>query len=310
MKKLVIVIFIFLVTGHGFCQESFIIEKNHFYLEVEFYPAFIPASRVIIGKNESGASLSFSQLHIKRHHPKTDFLIDSLRRDSSIVRQSKDQTLIGKELLGTEPVYIYPLEEVDISENLIPGFFKSVKASRILHQKSSQVNGSDGVLIYVKYVEGDESNIFANRAPQLMNEDEFQLIEGIFELFSRTLTKEIATNYVEHLEGYFFQRFPVKKISEDPLGYRFYDGISILDTSEFYSLIRSLPSDKPILLDFSNFRRMGTFFYKDFRQLIKRNPFVYWLVNDHSRWQIREIGVKEEFIFFDRSLWKAKSKSP
>jgi hypothetical protein len=73
--------------------------------------------------------------------------------------------------------------------------------------------------------------------------------------------------------------------------------------------MKGLPNDKPIIFDFSNFEGMGTMFYPDFQDLIKRNPNVYWIVNDYSQKQVLEIGVKPEKLFKDHQTLIKKIKN-
>lgn len=76
--------------------------------------------------------------------------------------------------------------------------------------------------------------------------------------------------------------------------------MSSSEALEFYGLMETLPRNKPVIFDFSNFGGMGTMFYDDFEDFIEENPDVYWIVNDFSIKQINEIGVQKDRIFNTR----------
>lgn len=82
--------------------------------------------------------------------------------------------------------------------------------------------------------------------------------------------------------------------------YRFYSYLSRNEAQEFRKLMSGLPKNKPIIFDFSNFESMGRMFYGDFQLLVCQNQNVYWLVNEFSKKQVLEMGVKPDRIFNDR----------
>jgi len=132
----------------------------------------------------------------------------------------------------------------------------------------------DGITIYFEYKSESIENKFSFRCPTPKDSVEFQLINSLFNLFEDTFKKEITNNYIEQLKGYFDFGLLVKHISDNPLEYRFYSFLSANEMDEFYTFMECLPRNEPIIFDFSNFGGMGTMFYDDFEEFIKKNANV------------------------------------
>jgi hypothetical protein len=255
-------------------------------------------------KNGNHDSLTISFIY--------DTINSKIISKKNYIIENADSLLISKSYRKYYPdsVYIRPLEKLAISKRDIQNFTESISSIDLSKQNSKlKQNILDGITIGFKFSSGQIKNRFRFRCPDPSDSAEFKLIKALFNLFESSFKTELTTNYIEHLKGYFDFGLLVKHISDNPLEYRFYDNLSENDYDELYKLLDSLPTDRPIIFDFSNFLGMGTMFYDDFEDLIDENPNIYWIVSDKSIQQIKEIGVKRNRIFRDRTTLLRKLKN-
>jgi hypothetical protein len=279
------------------------LSHHDFILTVEFYPSFIEPCRIVLQKKGDIETLSIDKIYGSermRAIDKKDLLID------------KNALLIDKgyqQFFG-DTIFLKHIECVSVTKKNFKAFKDSIINIDLTKQKSLVKEGIlDGITIYFRFKTDSINNQFSLRCPRPSDKSEFQIIKSVFNIIESSFKTESANNYIEQLKGYFDFGLLVKHISDNPLEYRFYSHLSSNEADEFNKLMKELPNDEPIVIDFSNFRDMGTMFYSDFQDLIKRNPNVYWIVNDYSEKQVLEIGVKPEKLFKDRQTLINKIKN-
>ena len=305
MKKVTILLFIICLTfQNGLSQTNSLLEHSEFVFTTEFFPSFIQPCRIILKKKDNIFTLRIDQIYDRKHFKPSD--INNLKIESA------DSLLIDKSYRQYYPdsIFIRHLEKVEISKPDYQNFSDSLFALDLTKQNSLQKeNILDGITIYFRFKTDLNDNRFSFRCPDPSDSSEFKIIKSLFNLLENSFKTQLTNNYIEHLKGYFDFGLLVKHISDNPLEYRFYDHLSANEVDEFYELLESLPVDKPIIFDFSNFLGMGTMFYDDFEDLIDENPNVYWIVNDISIRQVKEIGVRKNRIFKDREVLLKKIKN-
>lgn len=305
MKRISISIFLIcLILQNGLSQVHSSEEHSKFIFVAEFYPSFILPCRVILVKKDNNFTLLIDQIYDRNHFKLSDI--------NNFKMENTDSLLIDKTYRQFYPdsVFIKHLEKVEIYKDDFERFTGSLSEQNLSKQNSLIKEGIlDGITIYFKFENGLNENRFSFRCPDPSDSSEFKIIKTLFDLFENNFKKQSTNNYIEHLKGYFDFGLLVKHISDNPLEYRFYDHLSSNEYEEFSNLMESLPLDKPIIFDFSNFSGMGTMFYEDFEDLIDENTKIYWLVNDFSIRQIKEIGVRKNRIFKDREVLLRKIKN-
>ena len=305
MKNIIMLICIFAI-GISCSQQTMKIksqeQRENFIFTIEFYPSFIMPCRIDLIKKDAEKTLSIDILYFK----------DALEYiDNSNLKIGKTDSLLAsdwyKEFFKYEygdSVFYNQIEMINITENQFESFFDNISNIDLATQKSLEKDGIlDGITIYFGYKSDTIDNKFSFMCPTPKDTTEFQLIKSLIYMFESVFEKESTNNYIEHLKGYFDFGLLVKHISDNPLEYRFYSHLSSNEAAEFYKLMESLPRNKPVIFDFSNFVGMGTMFYDNFEEFIEENPDVYWFVgknNEHSKRQIKEIGINQNRIFEDR----------
>lgn len=303
MKKFLSRLTLLILLLSGFMPQNTFSQKN-FIFTIEFYPSFIQPCRLVMRKNGDSLILTIDNLFDKKNFKTT--------KGEDLIMESFDSLLIDKWFRSYygDTMFIQQLEKAIVSANNYKIFLDSLSTVDLRKQTSLiKDNILDGITIYLRYQTDSIDNKFSLRCPDPSDKSEFKIIRALINLAESSFKTEVANNYLEHLKGYFDFGLLVKYISDNPLEYRFYCYLSSNEADEFYKLMDSLPKDKPIIIDLSNFQGMGTMFYDDFEELIQMNHYVYWLVNDYSIKQVKEIGVKSNRIFHDRQTLLKKSKT-
>lgn len=290
---IVLMIFTLTTADCKFQDRSSIIDRD-FVFTVEFYPSFMDPCRIILQKKKGKESLSIDNIYGRKGIQSLD------RKDLKI--EDFDSLLVDKwfRQFMVDTLFLKHTENVILVKKEFQQFKDSLKEIDLSKQKSLDKEVLDGITVYFRFKSDSIDNKFRFRSPHKDDSTEYRLVESIFYLMENAFKTESSINYIERLKNYFDFGLLVKHISDNPIEYRFYGSLSSNEKEEFYNLMKSLPDDKLIIFDFSNFERMGTMFYSDFQLLISRNPRVYWLVNESSKKQVLEMGVKPDRIFNDR----------
>ncbi|MFY7890861.1 MAG: hypothetical protein ACOVOW_18220 [Spirosomataceae bacterium] len=296
MKTFIIILISILLT-YVDCksQQTSAFDNDNFTLTVEFFPSFIPPSRLIIQKKKEKNRLVISNLYSKKRY--------NLLNDKKLTIEPFDSCLIknnlSKRFYG-DTIFRKKLEEASVAKDVFKQFIDSLTNINFSIHKSLYKEGIvDGITVYIRFRTDTSDHIFSLRCPD-REDKEFIIIKSIFTLFEQSCKSASALNYLEHLKGYFDFGLQVKQISQNPLEYRFYGALTSGEQNEFYQLMDSLPLDKPVIFDFSNFKSMGTMFYTDFEEFIDKNPHVFWIAGKYSLRQITAIGVAKNRIVTTR----------
>ena len=154
-------------------------------------------------------------------------------------------------------------------------FFHKLGTISLMKMKSNRSMALDGIGVHNTYLQDNRKNQFYFSSPN-KGSKEHQIVEAVIGLSKRKLTKTNAQEYFESLEQYFDFGLPCEKISDKPYEVRIYGGLSSNEEQELSNFIQAIPSDRPVIIDMTNFQSMGTMFYPLFRSLIKRNKQLIW----------------------------------
>lgn len=187
------------------------------------------------------------------------------------------------------------------SANLSPAdldfFFTKLDSVPVLNMVTNKQLGLDGITVYNTVLKDGISNKFEFWSPRkTQNPQEHKVVEAVLGLARRTLTAQKEQEYFESLEQYFDFGLPCKITSTDPFEVRIYGSLSSNEEYELNKFVQALPSNNPILVDMTNFSRMGTMFYPLFRSLLARNTRIVWVTTSWGGKQLQEIGVLTDRI--------------
>lgn len=273
MNRIFFILIISLLASCSKQTNSSKIPPNYFAYYADFLPSFMEPCRIeIVSKTNIG------------------------RMKITVFKPTKQD----REILFTDSTV---LDKVDLNS-----FFNTLDSISLLKFKPGKENmGLDGIKVYNTVYSDSATNEFKFWSPRKTTEPkEHKIVEAVIELARKKFYTLRHQEYFESLEQYFDYGLPCKIISQNPYEIRIYGILSIDESYYLNNFIKSLPHDKPILIDMTNFQSMGTIFYPLFKNLTERNKNVLWATS-YTR-QLKEIGVDTSTIFADIESARTKLK--
>lgn len=251
----------------------FLISVNSFgqfdKLTVDFYPSFITNSTLTIKKKSNGFTI---QLHADKIKEKS-FTIDSnlVELDSFLVDyRFKHKGAI--DTIGEEK----KIEDGDTVVSYLLSF------------------GTDGINVYGKLKNVNDEKTFKFWSPD-SGDKNHELIEILFKLMYEQFKSQESINYLEQLEQYFDFGLGLRKLNDNPLTYKLYGSISSNELEELYVFFDSLPIDKVVNIDMSNFNGMGTMFDEDFLELSETHDLIRWVnCSEGAKRTLKRAGINDD----------------
>jgi hypothetical protein len=194
-------------------------------------------------------------------------------------------------------------DSINLNKNDLNIFFSALGKIDLLKIKTNNNQGLDGIEVRNFVSDKSSRNEFYFWSPN-KGSQEHRIVEALLELSRAAFTDIKHIEYFESLEQYFDFGLPCKIVNKDPWEARIYGVLSVDDesTRALTEFLNSLPSDRPILIDMTNFQGMGTLFYPLFKELITRNKNIVWAAENNE--QLLEIGVDKDRIVSDVSQGK------
>lgn len=178
-------------------------------------------------------------------------------------------------------------------------FFTALDSVQLFKMATKESYGLDGITVYNVVSQDSLHNKFKFWSPRKKGApQEHKLVEAVIGLFRRKFTSLKQQKYFELLEQYFDFGLPCRVTSTEPFEVRIYGGLSSNEEAALNKFVHDLPTDKPMLIDMTNFNGMGTMFYPLFRSLLKRNPNIVWVASPETNGfaQLHEMGVPSSRI--------------
>jgi len=186
-----------------------------------------------------------------------------------------------------------------LSPNDVRTFLAAFDSVPLFRMKSKQQSGTDGITVHNIVSKSGLHNEFTFWSPRKFRDpQEHQLVEAVLGLARRKFTSLKQQEYFESLEQYFDFGLPCRVTSTKPFEVRMYGSLSSSEEAALTQFVHDLPTDKPLLLEMTNFQGMGTMFYPLFQGLLKRNPNVVWVASPktYAFTQLQEMGVPSSRI--------------
>lgn len=266
MKRLFIILFVGLLTSCTYktCKvDATLADVCYFAYYVDFDPSFMPSCRISIIKKDKIGQIKLTVYNF---------------RETS-------------RTLG-----INYADSVVLTESDFKYFFNTLDTISLIKMKSDSSMGCDGIGVHNTFYQDSIKNAFYFWSPN-KGSKEHKIIEAVIGLSRRKFTGMKYQEYFESLEQYFDFGLPCKKISDNPYEVRIYGSLSSNEEQELNKFINKIPSDRPVLIDMTNFEGMGTMYYPLFKSLITRNTKIVWATK--YKQQLKEIGVDTTKIAAD-----------
>lgn len=258
MKVAALLVILTLLASCAQEQEK-VKQPQIFRYQGEFYPSFMPECRITIQAHKEAGQIKLTVA--KNLESEKAYTSDSL-----------------------------PLKAKDLAL-----FYNSLDSIRLLELVTNTTSppGTDGITVYNTVTQDGRKNEFHFWSP-VKNSPEHQVVDAIMGLAQRKFISQQQQEYFEDLEQYFDHSLPCKITNISPLEVRIYGTVEYMQEGELVKFMRSLPSDKPILIDVTNYKQGPSYCYPSFKELVTRNNKVVWVSAPTSSWnvkQLEEIGV-------------------
>jgi len=267
---------VFLLAGQVCAEDRF---------EMTFAPAFHPPSTIRIIRADDKTTLNFLYSDLKTQEQKTEeFVLDKEIANRFFTRMDE----LTRKWLWT----------LNIIACLRITFYDGISFG------SSMYRMLDGFSVEGSYIRGEKPPFrFKSENPNKSIPHEprdYDITVAVFRVvdsLGSLKPTDSLVKYIEQVSIYGDERpFPARIIGGNPFRVRFYGILSSGDDKDLKKLIDGLPTDKPLVIDMSNFQGMGTILYPRFRELIRRNPDITWISSREAKRQLLEIGVPERRI--------------
>lgn len=155
----------------------------------------------------------------------------------------------------------------------------------------------DGVSLTCTVTRNDISCEHKYHCPE-PGDSEYFLIAQLANLAQKHFHHPVFVNYMELLEGYFFNNpCPVKLFDETPFRIRIYGSLSSDEKEALEKIILEHATKDELIIDMSNLQGMGTALYECFMPL-RRVSKLSFLANKAAAYQLKEMGFEDELVRF------------
>ena len=237
-------------------------------LKASFYPSFIPRSELLIYQKDSGYIISLNA----NHNLQKESYRDSCYTISFIEERKFDS----------------------IDYNYIRNNFSRFDPFK----EDYNDTGFDGIGVEINYPFKNIRDTIGFWSPRRKKNPLLykEIIDPLFFVMNKYFKEEIEMVYIEHLEEYFNMGLPFKKISDNPLKYRLYGTILYDNKIALSNFMDSLPTDKSIIINASNFSGIEQNLQSEFLELINQHPHIIWVADSISKLELVKIGINKKSI--------------
>jgi hypothetical protein len=150
----------------------------------------------------------------------------------------------------------------------------------------------DGISVEGTFRHGTSSpHVFSFRSPNPRDRpSDYGIVDALFTVFESTLVSCELNESLEHLALYFHFGLPARIVSETPYAVRFWGGFTATDDNDLARLLASLPRDRPVTFDLTNWDSEGTL-PPQFQQLITGMPRLKWIVSPKWAGTLSRLGA-------------------
>ncbi|GLR17532.1 hypothetical protein [Portibacter lacus] len=250
MREIIILLTIFIIAS---CKTEEVIQS----VELEIHPAFH----------------NYSKYKIEAKHDTSKMTFNLFELPNSI-----EISLSGKETKIKEEVIINP--QIKELFNKIASFKDDGK------RHYGYTDGASSTIIK-NYL--NRSDTFSIHVPiREENSIHYNYLDKLFDILLQT-DKYQNQIYFETLKSYFDYGLPITQIKVQPKTYRIWGPLTTNEEQDLQQFTKSIKDNESIILDFRNYKGMGSSLYHEFIQLNKRNPNIYYVYD-------KEINEDFEYI--------------
>lgn len=187
-------------------------------------------------------------------------------------------------------------EIVQIDEERSQRFWDAVDALQPGTLQSTSVWGVDGMSVTICHSTVDAVHELSSWGPSEKT-PQGKLILLLYRLAWEVLVEPISIRRLEHLHGYLGLGLPTRWVEGDVRQLRIFGSLSGQWANELRTLFSTIPQNKPLVVDMSNFDGMGTLLYPIFVEFAGSHHRLAWVASAYSEQQLAEAGIDGETVF-------------
>ena len=186
---------------------------------------------------------------------------------------------------------VIAFDSVLLTKNDFDTFFKMLDTVSLLKIPYDTLDlGMDGITVVASIIQNGQTNKFRTWSPSRYEKPmHYRFLDAIFNLLNKKLPK--LENYIENVQDYLSYGLGIKIKSENPIVIKMYGGYSIDDATKLQSFFDSLPRNKPVIMDMSNFGGMGTILHDYFAVCDGTHEKMIWVTPGKLKEYFTEVGI-------------------
>jgi len=286
MKKFIALIFISLRLT-SLAQSN----NTNYTLNLKLIPSFIYASKLVI---HSGRDSSWIQLEMYKHYKDvTPIFTKKVQVQAQMLTPLTDffNTYKFRDNTSLDSIVTYKINDKGDSVRVV-----------------TEIMGNDGIIVYGTMDQDKTIRKFEFWSPNKGTAND-KLSKILLDILYTAFQDQTSVEYFELLEQYFPHGLGVKKISDVPLKYKLYGSIDSDDDSAIENFFESLPHDKKVFIDMSNFSGMGTMYDDVIEDYVSANKKIYWVnPTDPALRHLYDAGVRNSHIISKRKIRRIKEE--
>jgi hypothetical protein len=208
------------------------------------------------------------------------------------ILKNNDSGYLTCKVLGRDTLHkITAFDSVLLTKNDFDTFFKILDTVSLLKMHYETVDiGMDGITIDATIIQNEETNKFATWSPSRKEKPiDYKFLDAVFDLINKKLPKE--ENYIEDVQDYLSYGLGIKIKNDNPAIIKMYGGYTIFDATKLQLFFDSLPRDKPIIMDMSNFGGMGSILHDYFAVCDGTHEKMIWVTPGDWKEYFTRVGI-------------------
>ena len=171
--------------------------ENDFVFTIEYSPAFLETSQVVIESNKSINHLTLQKVFVQKPELKDSIGYEEKNLEDLV------QCQLNKNCFD-QSVYFKKIEEITLSNSSLKKFRNDLNTIDLTSQGNLIKHGIlDGVTVFLRFENEKNDNVFAMRCPKASDSTHYRIITSILNLIDNNIQEEESIHYFENLREYF-----------------------------------------------------------------------------------------------------------
>ncbi len=182
-------------------------------------------------------------------------------------------------------------ETVALEQGVGDTFWRDAEELQPLVTNDRDEVGLDGMTIDASYCTASRAHSFSTWSPS-KDSQQHQYVLLLYRLAWESLAEQTSIESLEQLHVYLDLGLPARVIEESPRRIRIFGSLGSDNEKELNHCFWGFPRDEPLVVDMTNFDRMGTGLYPSFLEFANTHSRVAWVGSPSAVTQLQELGIQ------------------